>query len=167
MVAGDEFDELYRASFRRLVGQLFLVLGDLHEAEDVVQEAFARASTRWRTLRQYEIPEAWFRRVAFNLAADSGRRRRRWLRALVHLAPPPEVPPASDAVLDLVAALGELPMSQRQPLVLHYLLDLPVEQVAAELGLSTGSVKTRLFRGRHALAAAISRPTQEVTSSDR
>jgi RNA polymerase sigma-70 factor (ECF subfamily) len=163
--AGEGFEEFYGAAFGRLVGQLFLVTGDLHEAEDVVQEAFARAAERWSTIRTYDLPEAWIRRVALNLAASAARRRRRWLAVRVRLAQPPELPPASDEVLELLQALGRLPMSQRQPLVLHYLLQLPVEQVARELGISTGSVKARLFRGRQALAAQLTDPAWEV--SDR
>jgi RNA polymerase sigma-70 factor (ECF subfamily) len=163
--AGEGFEEFYGAAFGRLVGQLFLVTGDLHEAEDVVQEAFARAAVRWSTIRTYDLPEAWFRRVALNLAASAARRRRRWLAVRARLAQPPEQPPASDEVLELLQALGRLPMSQRQPLVLHYLLQLPVEQVARELGISTGSVKARLFRGRRALAAQLTDPAWEV--SDR
>jgi len=163
--AGEGFEKFYGAAFGRLVGQLFLVTGDLHEAEDVVQEAFARAAERWSTIRTYDLPEAWIRRVALNLAASAARRRRRWLAVRVRLAQPPELPPASDEVLELLQALGRLPMSQRQPLVLHYLLQLPVEQVARELGISTGSVKARLFRGRQALAAQLTDPAWEV--SDR
>ena len=162
MGAGEEFEEFYGAAFGRLVGQLFLVTGDLHEAEDVVQEAFARAAERWSTIRTYDLPEAWIRRVALNLAASAARRRRRWLAVRARLAPPPELPPASDEVLELVQALGRLPMSQRQPLVLHYLLQLPTEQIARELGISTGSVKSRLFRGRQALAAQLTDPAWEV-----
>jgi RNA polymerase sigma-70 factor (ECF subfamily) len=163
--ADEGFEDFYGAAFGRLVGQLFLVTGDLHEAEDVVQEAFARAAARWSTIRTYDLPEAWIRRVALNLAASAARRRRRWLALRARLAQPPELPPASDEVLELLQALGRLPMSQRQPLVLHYLLQLPVEEVARELGISTGSVKARLFRGRQALAAQLTDPAWEV--SDR
>jgi DNA-directed RNA polymerase specialized sigma24 family protein len=49
-----EFEELYTSTFGRLVGQLFLVTGDLHEAEEVVQEAFTRAAGRWHGLREYD-----------------------------------------------------------------------------------------------------------------
>jgi RNA polymerase sigma-70 factor (ECF subfamily) len=52
------------------------VTGSLEDAEDAVQEAFARASTRWATLREYEMPEAWVRRVALNLATSGLRRTR-------------------------------------------------------------------------------------------
>ena len=91
----EEFEEFYLATVGRLLGQLFPVTGDLHEAEEVVQEAYARASTRWARLRDYDVPEAWVRRVAMNLAADRGRRLQRQARALLRAGPPPNVPPAS------------------------------------------------------------------------
>jgi DNA-directed RNA polymerase specialized sigma24 family protein len=68
------FEEFYTATVGRLLGVLFPVTGDLHEAEEIVQEAYARASTRWARLRDHDAPEAWVRRVAMNLAADRGRR---------------------------------------------------------------------------------------------
>jgi RNA polymerase sigma-70 factor (ECF subfamily) len=69
------FDEFYAAVFGRLVGQLYLVTGDPHDAEDVVQEALTRAAARWSRLREYAVPEAWVRRVAVNLATDRSARR--------------------------------------------------------------------------------------------
>jgi RNA polymerase sigma-70 factor, ECF subfamily len=162
LAAAGGFEQLYDAAFGRLVGQLFLVTGDLHEAEDVVQEAFARASTRWSRIQTYDLPEAWVRRVALNLAASAARRRRRRLAILTRLARPPQTPPAPDEILALLEALGRLPMSQRRPVVLHYLLQMPVEEVARQLGITPGSVKTRLFRGRQALAAQLSEPAREV-----
>jgi DNA-directed RNA polymerase specialized sigma24 family protein len=76
----------------RLVGQLFALTGDLHDAEDLVQEAFARAAADWKRIRAYEVPEAWVRRVAFNLAHNRGRRLKRHAAALVRLGRPPEGP---------------------------------------------------------------------------
>jgi DNA-directed RNA polymerase specialized sigma24 family protein len=64
-----EFTEFYSASYVRLRKQLFAVTGDLAEAEDALQEAYARASLHWGRLRAYDAPEAWVRRVALRLAA--------------------------------------------------------------------------------------------------
>ena len=74
MADTEGFEEFYTATVGRLLGVLFPVTGDLHEAEEIVQEAYARASTRWARLRDHDAPEAWVRRVAMNLAADRGRR---------------------------------------------------------------------------------------------
>jgi len=92
MAGSGSFEEFYGGAVGRLVGQLFPVTGDLHEAEEVVQEAFTRAATRWSRLRDYDVPEAWVRRVAMNLAADRARSLRRQARAMLKLHPPPEVP---------------------------------------------------------------------------
>jgi RNA polymerase sigma-70 factor (ECF subfamily) len=157
------FEEFYIATVGRLLGQLFPVTGDLHEAEEVVQEAFARASVRWARLRDYDVPEAWVRRVAMNLAADRGRRLQRQARALLRAGSPPSVPPASVEALALAEALRTLPMRQRQAIVLHHLVDLPVEEVAATLGARAGTVKSWLARGRKALAATLGDPEEALS----
>ena len=151
-----DFEEFYAAVFDQLVGQLFLVTGNLQDAEDAVQEALTRAAVRWPALRRYNVPEAWVRRVAMNLASDGFRRFRRRLVVAVRLradlesrqAAPLEVP-------GLMEALRALPVAQRKVVVLHHLLDLPVEQVANELGVPAGTVKSRLARARGALAARL------------
>jgi RNA polymerase sigma-70 factor, ECF subfamily len=149
-----EFEELYTSAFGRLVGQLFLVTGNLHEAEEVVQEAFTRAAGRWPRLRDYDQPEMWVRRVAINLATDGRRRARRRLAMLAQLDAEAAavVPPISVDGLAVAAALAGLPRRHRQVVVLHYLLDLPVQEVARQLALPVGTVKSRLARARSALA---------------
>ena len=152
-----EFEELYTSTFGRLVGQLFLVTGDLHEAEEVVQEAFTRAAGRWHRLREYDLPELWVRRVAINLATDRRRRVRRRLAVLAQLDAEAAavVPPISVDGLAVAAALATLPRRQRQVVVLHYLLDVPVGEVARQLSMPVGTVKSRLARARSALAAQL------------
>jgi len=152
MPGDDGFDAFFAACYHRLVGQLFAVTGDLHEAEDLVQEAFVRAAARWSRLRDYDLPEAWVRRVAINLAASGLRSARRRLALLSRLGPPPQVPPISVESLALAEALRALPISYRQVLVLHHLVGLPLDEVAGQLGLSVGAVKARLHRARAALA---------------
>jgi RNA polymerase sigma-70 factor (ECF subfamily) len=155
------FDAFYHGAFRRLVGQLFLVTGDLQEAEDVVQEAFARASVRWGRLRDYDVPERWVRRVALNLAANGGRQRRAQLAALLRLGPAPSVPAVSVEALAVVEAVAALPVAHRQVVVLHHLLGLPVEEVAGQLGIPVGTVKSRLARARRTLATMLEEHSQE------
>jgi RNA polymerase sigma-70 factor, ECF subfamily len=160
MVARASFEEFYVATVDRLLGHLFLVTGDLHAAEEIVQEAFTRASMRWSRLRDYDVPEAWVRRVAMNLAADRARSLRRQTRAIVRLGPPPSVPAVSIETLALVQALGSLPVRQRQAIVLHYLADLPVAEIAQALAVPSGTVKSLLARGRRALAAELGEPEE-------
>jgi RNA polymerase sigma-70 factor, ECF subfamily len=156
-----DFEAFYQASYHRLVGQLTVMTGSLEDAEDAVQEAFARASTRWATLRDYEVPEAWVRRVALNLATSGLRRTRRHLAALARLRPPATEPAQATDRLAIQAGLRRLPLHYRQVLVLHYGADLSVDQVAQQLRLPTGTVKSRLARARAALGAYLEQGQEE------
>jgi RNA polymerase sigma-70 factor (ECF subfamily) len=162
-MADDGFAAFYASSYRRLLGQLFAVTGDLAEAENLLQEAYARAYVRWSRVGGYELPEAWVRRVALNLAAMADRSLRRRARALLRLGPPPHVPVLSPEAIDVYDALRALPAGQRQVIVLHHLVGLPVEQVAQELRLAPGTVKSRLARGRAAMARILDHERSEVT----
>ncbi|OAR26141.1 RNA polymerase [Streptomyces sp. ERV7] len=149
----DEFEEFYAHSVKDLVGQVYLMTGDLHEAQDVVQEAFVRAWGRRARLRREAGPEAWIRTVAWRLAVSRWRRGRRageaWrLHSGGHPGAAHGPDPSSVALVDALRLLSE---RQRRVAVLHYVCDLTVEQVAAETGLSTGTVKTHLSRARAAL----------------
>ena len=146
-----EFDHFYLRTYGRVVAELYAVVGSVQEAEDIVQEAFARASVRWRRLRDYDHPDAWVRRVALNLATSSLRRAARKVAAYRRVGPPPPVPPPTEERVLLHQALGRLRHHQREVLVLHYMADLPVEEIARVLRLPTGTIKGRLFRARAAL----------------
>ncbi|HET7014200.1 MAG TPA: sigma-70 family RNA polymerase sigma factor [Streptosporangiaceae bacterium] len=116
----------------------------------------------WQRLRKYDVPEAWVRKVAFRIAVDTSRRtsRRRLLPARLARSGSGQ---ASDAARSaaaaqlesprLVAALTALPMAQREVIVLHYLADLPVEQIARDLAVPLSTVKSRLVAARRRLAA--------------
>ena len=150
---GEDFvHELYDASYRRLVGQLTAVTGNREEAEDVVQEAFARALLHSRTLIATDNPEAWVRTVAVNAVRSRWRRFRRLAGLLPDLVL--DATPATDDAsrMDLVAALRTLATAQREAIALHHLAGLSVQEVATTLGVPPGTVKARLARGRAALA---------------
>jgi RNA polymerase sigma-70 factor, ECF subfamily len=156
-----EFEAFYTAVFGRLVGQVYLITGDLHEAEDAVQEALTRAATRWPQLRTYTTPETWVRRVAINLARDGLRRARRRLVLAARLRGRAEAPAASEEELAVTQALAALPPAQRAVIVAHHVFGLPVEEIAAQLGMPVGTVKSRLARGRQTLAARLTATTEE------
>ena len=165
MSRSEGFDEFYQATYGRLVGQLYPITGSLPEAEEVVQEAFVRALARWDHIRAYDAPEAWVRRVALNLVSNELRRARSRLAALARLGPKLQEPPMSAQAAALVQALRRLPPSHRQVLVLHHALDLPVSEVARQLGLTPGTVRGRLFRARTRLRDLLSIKAEEVDSS--
>jgi RNA polymerase sigma-70 factor, ECF subfamily len=151
----ESFDEFYRSTSARLVRYGYAVVGDLSDAQDVVQEAYTRAWQRWRTVAAHPQPEAWVRLVVTRLAADRWRRLARW-HALLNRARPPEHvhPPGEDTVV-VVAALRRLPVAQRQALALYYLFDMRVADIARETGVPVGTVTSWLSRGRAGLAEAL------------
>jgi RNA polymerase sigma-70 factor, ECF subfamily len=166
MSRSEGVDEFYQATYGRLVGQLYPITGSLPEAEEVVQEAFVRALARWNHVRAYDAPEAWVRRVALNLASNQLRRARSRAAALARFGlTKVEEPPMSAEAAALVQALRRLPPSHRQVLVLRYALDLPVSEVARQLGLTPGTVRGRLFRARARLRDLLSVKAEEVDSS--
>jgi len=149
-VTGD-LDAFYRATYPRLVGELVLLTGDREEAQDVAQEAFARLCPRWERIRTYDAPEAWVRTVAIRLAVSRWRRARVAVAGALRMAAPRPLPGPSDE-LDVVAALAALPLPQREVVVLHHVAGMPVDEIAERLGAPVGTVKSRLARGRAALA---------------
>lgn len=150
------FDEFYRSTAAATLRYAHALTGDHGEAQDAVQEAYTRAWRRWRTLAEHPAPAAWVRLVVTRLTADRWRRIFGLRDALVRSGPsPPARPPSEETVL-LISALRELPHTQRQALALHYLFDLPIEQIAAETGVAAGTVKSWLSRGRNRLATVLS-----------
>ncbi len=147
-----EFDEFYSASFQRVSVQLYAMIGNWDEAQECTQEAYARAWSHRRTLDRSRHPEAWVRTTAYRLAVSrwrrKGRERRDPDRALQGTRVLPTPGPTHVAVVE---ALKQIPEAQRRAVILHHLCDLPVEEVAVEVGAPTGTVKARLSRGRAAL----------------
>lgn len=152
MAGEEDFDAFYEDSKGRLLAQLYAFCGDLGDAHDCLQDAYLRAWQRWSRLTGYDNPEAWVRTVAMRLAINRWHKARAALRAWTRHGPGMGgTEPGPDSVA-LVASLRRLPWPQRQVLVLHHMAGLPVGQIAAELGVPEGTVKTRLARGRAALA---------------
>jgi RNA polymerase sigma-70 factor (ECF subfamily) len=151
----DDFDAFYTATSRSLISQLYALTGDWAEAADCMQEAYARAWQKWSTVAGLDSPAAWVRTVGFRVA------RSRWRRAQHALSlyrrtglPDPVAAPSIDAVA-LATALRGLPETQRRALVLFHLADLSVAEVASEMGVPDGTVKSALSRGRAALAQTL------------
>ena len=146
---------LYAAEATNLVRLARFFVDDRAAAEDLVQEAFIRLSGSRERLREPAASVAYLRAIVLNLARDHNRR---GLMSFRH-RPPADIgeTPIEDQVAGreearaVVSALRELPRRQRDCIVLRYYLELPVNDVAATLGLSTNSVKTHLQRGLRAL----------------
>jgi RNA polymerase sigma-70 factor, ECF subfamily len=149
-----DFDEFYGATFPGLRSQLYAYLGDRAEAQDVVQEAFCRAFVRWKKISGYEDPVAWVRKVAWNLATSRFRRQRTAMNFLRRQREEHLDGPSPDRVA-LVRALATIPAQQRRAVVLHYIGQLSVAEIAEQEGVAEGTVKSWLSRGRAALSARL------------
>jgi RNA polymerase sigma-70 factor, ECF subfamily len=160
----DAFSEFYERSYAVLVGHVFVVTTDRAEAEEAVQEAFARLWSRWPQISGYENPEAWVRRVALNIARKRWRRARRGLQLMQDAYEPADAEiraAANGERLDLIEGLQRLPAAHREALLLHYVVGLSVREVADEMStrlvpIRPGTVKSWLHRGRAELGRALS-----------
>lgn len=150
-----DFDTFYRTHAPALVRQLAAHTGDVGDAQECVQEAFARAWQRWSKVSSYDVPEAWVRQVAWRLAVSRWRRARSAAVAARRHGPAPDVPPTDPDRVALVRALRAIPEAQRRAVVLHHVGGLTVAEIAADTGVPVGTVKARLSRGRTALAALL------------
>lgn len=151
----DGFDEFYRGSRQRLLGFVYVLTGNLAEAQDAVQEAYIRAWQRWPTVSRYDDPEAWLRVVASRIAVSRWRSLRSRARAYLRHGAEENIPAPSTDTVEVVAALRRLPEEQRIAIALYYLLGMPVAEVARETDAPVGTVKARLSRGRAALAGLL------------
>ena len=156
----EDFDEMFLRVIgpaRRLAQR---VTGDTAVAEEVAAEALTRAYVRWSRLRRSGYVDAWVMRVTSNLALDAMRKRK-----VDVVTAPPAADPAEAAALRgaLVDALRRLPAKQREAVVLRYLADLREDEVAAALGVASGTVKSHLHRALTTLRAQLGTdPSQEL-----
>ena len=143
-----EFSEFVASRGRELARTAWLLCGDAHQAEDLVQEALVRTFLKWRTAREGE-PLAYARRVLANQKID------RWRKSRRETLSPPEELPERGASGDmsmvgdrdrLVRALRQLPPQRRKIVVLRHLMGLRESEVAADLGVSVGTVKSTASR---------------------
>jgi RNA polymerase sigma-70 factor, ECF subfamily len=149
------FDAFYAGTNRRVLHQMYAMTGNLADAQELVQEAYARAWQRWSTVSAYEDPQAWVRTVAWRLAASKWRLTKNAMAALVRHGPAENTPEPSIDNVALVQALRQIPEVQRRAIVLHHLVGLSVAEVADETHSPEGTVKARLARGRAALATLL------------
>ena len=146
------FDAFYAGTSRRVLHQMYAMTGNLADAQNLVQEAYARAWQRWSSVSTYDDPEAWIRTVAWRLAASKWRKTKNGVAAMLRHGPPAHTPEPSVDNVALVTALRQIPEAQRRTIVLHHLVGLSVGEVAHEMHVPEGTVKARLSRGRAALA---------------
>ncbi|MGP3980828.1 SigE family RNA polymerase sigma factor [Streptomyces sp. KR80] len=158
--SGADFEEFVAARGPRLLRMAWLLTGDAHLAEDLLQTALARVWPKWRRIAE-DSPEAYLRRVLINTHASWWGRR--WRGEVPH-GELPEAAAATDAFAgvdleqSLAAAVRALPARQRAVVVLRYFEDLSVEDTAAVLGCAPGTVKSQAAKALRSLRAVLRTP---------
>lgn len=161
----DEYCELFAMSYPQVVRTVWFVVHDRGMAEDIAQDAFTALYREWSRLRTYDRPEMWVRRVAIRRAQrEASRRARRVVleqKAVVLRLVDDDIRLPDP---DLIAAIRTLPPKQRAIVVLFYLEDRPMDEVADLVGCSTSTGFVQLHQARKRLAAALG---EEVDSDVR
>ncbi|MDI6713230.1 MAG: RNA polymerase sigma factor [Anaerosomatales bacterium] len=166
--AGDEqaFETLVRAHVDAVYGHALRFFGDPTAAEDATQEVFIKM---FRSLESFDGRAAlstWLFRVTRNVCLDIARSRK-------HIPTPVDIadvdPPRSADAADAVAladavekAVRTLPPEERDALSAVAIFDLPYDEAAEVLGVPVGTVKSRVFRARKALATLLAEPGKEA-----
>lgn len=153
-----EFVEFVRTRGPSLRRTAFLLCGDWHHAEDLVQIALLKLFRAWSRIKAAEAVESYARTVLVRTAVDESRRivrrRERVSDSVPEVVAPAENP---DATLDARRVLAMLPARQRAVIVLRYWEDLPIEDVAQMLGCAEGTVKSQAAKGLATLRKLLAR----------
>lgn len=167
-----EFVDFVHGSAARLRRMAFLMCGDWHRAQDVVQQAYVRLYVAWPKLRRAEAFDSYARRTVLSVLRDD--MRRPWWRRERTRGELPETATvgahtAIDNQLLVVELLQSLPERQRAVLILRYLEDHTVEQTAEVLGIAAGTVKSQASRAlatlREQMAPGTTAP--DITAEER
>lgn len=150
--------EIHAAFYPRLVGELTVVAGSRASAEDCANEAFTRLVLHWNKVSKYDSPVAWLRTVGYRLAVDEQRRSRRQL-ATSDPEPAPSHIDDHPYQHEIWQAIRDLPASQREVVVRRAVHDLTDAEIAEELAVPIGTVKSRLSRARTTLRSHLGEPS--------
>jgi RNA polymerase sigma-70 factor (ECF subfamily) len=148
----EAFEAFCSERYGRVVSAVRVIVGDRATAEDVTQEAFARAYINWSKLWPEGNPVGWVHRVATNLAISWRRRAARELKAVARLGKRTEMTvEGPDAHPELHRAVRALPPRQRAAVALHYVLGMTMDEAAEVMGCRPGTVKSLLHGAREKL----------------
>jgi RNA polymerase sigma-70 factor (sigma-E family) len=160
----EAFSEYVASRQDRLRRVAYAMCGSWHQSEDLLQTAFTKLYVAWPRLSRAGVEDAYVRRIILNALLDERRRpSSRELPGLPdHDRADPAAPtgPVVEVRDELVQALQQLPPMQRRTVVLRHVADLSVEQVAHELGISVGTVKSHTSRGLARLQELLASPAQ-------
>jgi RNA polymerase sigma-70 factor, ECF subfamily len=151
-----EFDEFFASTYPAIVRSATLVVGDREVARELAQDAFVKALVHWKRVRGYKHPTAWVRTVAVRMAL------RAKAREPARGALPDSAVSDRVADVDLLHVITQLSPMQRAAIALHYLDDLPVDEVASTLGCAPSTARVHLHRGRARLAELLDEERDDV-----
>ena len=161
------FADFMSARWSSLFRTAYLLTGDRHEAEDLLQTALARTFVRWKGIRDKGAADAYVRRAMLNLASRRWRTRGREL-TLERLPEPAHDGGvgSSDARMLLWREIVKLPPRMRAALVLRFYEDLSEAATAAELGCSVGTVKSQTHHALRRLRDALGEPALSTLTEE-
>ncbi|MGW0516837.1 SigE family RNA polymerase sigma factor [Crossiella sp. NPDC003009] len=151
-----EFVEFVRTRGAGLRRTAFLLCGDWHRAEDLVQTALIKLYKVWRRVERQGAVEPYARQVLVRTAIDESRRFWRREKSTAELPDLPTPQTGAEVAVDVRRALAALPKRQRAVVVLRFWEDLPVQEVARLLGCTEGTVKSQSAKGLAALRKSLS-----------
>ena len=154
----DEFRSVFTAAYGPVVRTVWLVVHDRAAAEDIAQDAFVELYRHWRKVRRYERPDLWVRRVALRKAQREASRTVRRTELERAQAGAERDNGAREPVLPdtrVLDAIRDLTPRQRAIVVLFYLEDRPMAEVADLVGCSVSTGFVHLHNARHRLAQAL------------
>lgn len=161
------FAEYFAARSDAMRGTAYLLCGDWHRAEDLVQTAFTKLYLVWNRVSRHEVLDAYLRQVLIRTFLDE-RRRGWWRRERVsdEAAEQRAVSDSPENRLVMLQALAAVPPRQRAVLILRYWEDLSVEETATLLRCSTGTVKSQAARGLERLRNLLPAPATRIEKGE-
>src|SRR3954452_16091204 len=147
-----DFEPWYRSERPRVVGAVYAACRDRTLADDITDEAFARAVCRWNEVASMQSPGAWVHKVAVNALRRSMRRQAYELRLISRQRPPAQT---SEDSTDIWDAVRRLPLRQRTAVVLRFVADFQEADIATHMGVARGTVSSTLADARVRLASIL------------
>lgn len=163
----EDFSEFMHARWGALFRTAYLLTGNRHDAEELLQDALARTCVKWKTIRDKGAADAYVRRILSHEASKGWRRRGRE-RVTAELPDPGHDGgvPGREQHVDLWHEIQQLPPRMRAALVLRYYEDLTEAATAAELGCSVGAVKSQTHAAVARLRNALGTPVEAGTKGE-